>query len=78
MYKTMQHNTIQIHNIIKEHNLNEKDIAIFQHFYECEAWKDIADLFQIYGYQIDERQSRINCVRDNIRRSGDQRPQTRT
>ena len=55
-----------LHNRTKEHGWNQKDSAIFQHLNDCEAWKDIADLFQIDGYQIDERQFRINCVRDNI------------
>ena len=46
-----------LHNRTKEHAWNQKDIA---------------NLFQIDGYQIDERQFRINCVQDNteiIRRS---------
>ena len=55
-----------LYNRTKEHGWSQKDSAIFKHFNNCKAWKDIVDIFQMDGYQIDERQFQINCVRDNI------------
>ena len=53
-------------NRTKEHGWRQKDSAIRKHFTSCEAWKDIVQVFQMGGQEIDTMQFQINCVRDNI------------
>ena len=54
-------------NRTKEQGWNQKDSAIFKHFCSCEPWKDIINIFQMDGYEIDEMQFQINCVRENTK-----------
>ena len=52
-------------NCTKEHGWRQKDSPIHKHFASCEAWKEIIQVFQIGGYEIDPAQFQINYVREN-------------
>ena len=52
-------------NRTREHGWRHKDSAIRKHFGTCSHWKDIVQLFQMDGSEIDKMTFQINCVRDN-------------
>ena len=54
-------------NRTKEHGWSDKKSAIFKHFDQCSAWKEIVDLFEIDGEEIDPMQFQINSVRENTK-----------
>ena len=54
-------------NRTKEHGWSDKKSAIFKHFDQCSAWKEIVDLFEIDGEEIDPMQFQISSVRENTK-----------
>ena len=54
-------------NRTKEHGWSDKKSAVFKHFEQCSAWKEIVDLFQIDGEEVDSMQFQINSVRENTK-----------
>ena len=59
-------------NRTKEHGWSDKKSAIFRHLEQCSGWKEIVDLFQIDGGEVDIMRFQINSVRQNkkiLRRS---------
>ena len=54
-------------NRTKEHGWSDKKSAVFKHFGQCSAWKEIVDLFQTGGEEVDSMQFQINSVRENTK-----------
>ena len=54
-------------NRTKQHGWSQKDSAVCKHFDECSAWKEVVDLFQIDGDNVDKMQFQVNAVRDSTR-----------
>ena len=54
-------------NRTKEHGWTDKKSAIFKHFEHCSAWKEIVDLFQTGGVEVDPMEFQVNAVRENTK-----------
>ena len=67
IYRTNVKPNICIFNRTKEHGWSDKKSAVFKHFEQCSAWKEIVDLFQTGGEEVDSMQFQINSVRENTK-----------
>ena len=54
-----------LYNRTKEHGWYDSKSAIHKHFKECPLWREIVDVFQIDGIEIDPKHFQINTVRQN-------------
>ena len=56
IYRTNVKPNICIFNRTKEHGWSDKKSSVFKHFEQRSAWKEIVDLFQTGGEEVDSRQ----------------------
>ena len=54
-------------NRTKEHGWTDKKSAVNKHFENCIHWKEIVNLFEIDGDEINPMQFQINATRENTR-----------
>ena len=50
-----------------EHAWKDQKSAVNKHFKCCSAWKEIVDLFQVYGEEVDTKDFQVNAVRENTK-----------
>ena len=54
-------------NRTMEHAWKDQKSAVNKHFKSCSAWKEIVDLFQVYGEEVDTKDFQVNAVRENTK-----------
>ena len=54
-------------NRTMEHAWKDQKSALNKHFKSCSAWKEIVDLFEVYGKEVDTKDFQVNAVRENTK-----------